>query len=226
MAEHAGAIVSEVRQAIARHINCLGEGSRMAKRRALDNIRKETLEKQPPLDKEVLQGVLEAEAKPLLKCIGDPVDKCRELSVQLIQDFVVTIPRPAEILPYLIPTIVTRLGNQEMIEAAEEIRLALVELMTKLIELTSKNLPPFLDDFILILQRTIVDPFADVRRESCSCTCKLARSIPQHFHLQSESLVAPLLQAISHQHSKVRVQVVYTIGDVLQYGNHKPMEKV
>ncbi|XP_072168625.1 dynein axonemal assembly factor 5-like [Diadema setosum] len=226
MAETAMESVSEVRQVIARQINCLGEGNRMAKRRALEGIKKETIGKKPPLDNEVLQGVLEAELKPLLKCFGDPVDKCRELSVQLIHDFVETIPRPAEILPYLIPTIVTRLGNQEITESAEELRLALVELMIKLVELTGDRLAPFLDDYVRVLQRTIVDPFSDVRRASCTCTCKLARSIPQHFHLQSESLISPLLQTISHQHSKVRVQVIYTIGDVLQYGNHKPMDKV
>ncbi|XP_041473460.1 dynein assembly factor 5, axonemal-like [Lytechinus variegatus] len=218
--------IVEIRQAIARHINCLSEGSRMAKRRALDNIRKETIGKDPTYDAEVLQGVFEAEMKPLLKCFGDPVDKCRELSAQLVQEFVERIPRPSEILPYLVPTIVTRLGNQEIVESAEELRLSLVQLLTKLVELTGDKSAPFLDDFVKILQRTLVDPFADVRRESCTCTCKLARIIPQHFHMQSESLITPLLQTISHQHSKVRVQVIYTVGDVLQFGNHKPMEKV
>ena len=183
-------LASEIIQGLARHINCLSETNRATKKRGIENIRKETLSKKPPLEAEVLQKVFDHVQKPLLKCFADSVEKCRELAVQLITDFIDAVPNPEESLPYLIPSVEQRLGNQEIIENSEEIRLSQVELIVKVVEKTEKKVAPFVDDLIKILQRTIVDPFADVRKESCKCTCLIARSIPQHFHLQSETLIS------------------------------------
>ncbi|KAG8541511.1 hypothetical protein GDO81_028819, partial [Engystomops pustulosus] len=44
--------------------------------------------------------------------------------------------------------------------------------------------------------------------------------------MQSESLIKPLMQTISHQHSKVRVAVIQTTGAVIQYGNGKSVDDV
>jgi len=60
-----------------------------------------------------------------------------------------------------------------------------------------------------------VDPFPDIKKESCVCASLLARTIPQHFHTQSESLIKPLLMTVSHQHSKVRLAAVSCIGNYL-----------
>ncbi|XP_033630139.1 dynein assembly factor 5, axonemal-like [Asterias rubens] len=218
--------VAGILQAIARHINCLSENNRITKKKALESIRKETLGKKPAVDPEILQGVFESVVKPLLKCFADNVERCRELAIDIVSDFVDVVPCPEACLPYLMPTVVQRLGNQEIVESSEELRLSLVCLLVKITNITKKKLGPYLDDLVNVLQRTIVDPFPDVRRESCKCTCLIARFIPEHFHMQSESLIKPLSICISHQHAKVRTQCILTIGDVLQFGSHKPMDQV
>ena len=63
-----------------------------------------------------------------------------------------------------------------------------------------------------ILQRTIVDQYPEVKKESCQCASKLAKAVPQVFHQQSESLIKPLILTLSHQHSKVRVAAILAIG--------------
>jgi len=40
----------------------------------------------------------------------------------------------------------------------------------------------------------------------------LAKTVPEQFHMQSESLVSPLILTVSHQHSKVRIAAVTAIG--------------
>jgi len=67
-----------------------------------------------------------------------------------------------------------------------------------------------------MLQRTIVDAFPDVKKSSCTCASLLARTVPEHFHVQSDNLISPLLINISHQHYKVRVAAVITIGKLLR----------
>ncbi|XP_035753114.1 dynein assembly factor 5, axonemal [Egretta garzetta] len=50
--------------------------------------------------------------------------------------------------------------------------------------------------------------------------------MPEHFHMQSESLIKPLMQTISHQHYRVRVDVIQATGTVIQFGNGKSVDDV
>lgn len=201
-----------VLQGIARHINCLGEENRNTRKKALESIKKDTLERKPPLAAPELQLVFSEVAKPLLKIFFDPVEKCRELSINIIREYMKNVEKPDESLPYVIPVLVQRLGQQEITEPSEEIRLMLIEFLSEILEFSGKKLSVYLDDLMRILQRTISDPFPDVKKESCRCTSKIAKAIPEYFHMQSESLIKPLSLTITHQHAKVRTLVVETIG--------------
>lgn len=44
--------------------------------------------------------------------------------------------------------------------------------------------------------------------------------------MQSESLIGPLMQTISHQHWKVRVAVIEATGTVIQFGSGKSVDDV
>jgi dynein assembly factor 5 len=223
--------VDDLCKNIARHLNCLQDENRNTRRRALEAIRKEI---SPPFKgdsgtEESLicqRGFQETVLRPLLRIFADPVEKCRELAITTVDELICTAPEARDFLQFVVPTLVQRLGQQEVTEPSEELRLKLIQLACRLVDLSSTNIAPYLDDLMRILQRTIVDPFPEVKKESCQCASKLARSIPQHFHMQSESLIKPLLQTISHQHSRVRVTTIVTIGDVIQYGNGKSVDDV
>ncbi|ESO87153.1 hypothetical protein LOTGIDRAFT_210534 [Lottia gigantea] len=215
-----------VLQGIARHINCLGEENRNTRKKALERIHKETLKRDTPLEATDLKVIFREVLPPVLKIFSDPVEKCRELSVNLISSFLKSVPEPEDHLYYIIPVLVARLGQQDIIEPSEEQRLLLIELLKQMVECSGKKMAVYLDDCVTILQRTVIDPYPEVKKESCKCAAFLARSIPEHFHMLSEALIKPLLIAIAHQHSKVRTIVVESIGDVVQYGNGKTVEPV
>ena len=202
----------EIIQNISRHLNCLGDDNRNTRKRALEGIRKETIGRKPEIDSQVLKMVLNTVAKPVLKILSDPVEKCREHSIAYLSDCFEKVPEPYECLPFVIPVLVQRLGQPEIVEVSEELRLNLVEFIHSVINLSGKYIAVYLDDLIQILQRTIVDPYPEVKKCSCLCSADLSKSIPEQFHMQSESLIKPLLQTISHQHSKVRVEAVKAIG--------------
>lgn len=174
--EHAAA---EVLRGLARHLNCLNEDNKATRKRALESIKKETVDK--GLSGSVLQEVFSALLKPLLKCLSDPMEKCRETTITLITDFIRCVPKPDESLPYLMPCLAQRFGEKEILEPAEELRLSAVELLTLTVEVCGKNLAPYLKEVINILRRTIVDPFPDVKRESCKCTVNFAKCVPGRF---------------------------------------------
>ena len=202
----------EILQNINRNINCLGEDNRNTRKRAIEGIRKEIIGRKDGLDGEIIQEVLNEIIRPVLKLVSDPVEKCREVSIDFLKDSISKSSKPEEFLSFIIPVLTQRLGQIDVVEPSEEIRLQSVVFLTELVNLTQKHMVAYFDDMVSILQRTIIDPYPEVKKESCKCTCALARAVPQHFHMQSESLIKPLLQSISHQHSKVRVEVILTIG--------------
>ncbi|XP_042174249.1 dynein axonemal assembly factor 5 [Oncorhynchus tshawytscha] len=215
---------SEVLRALARHLNCLNEDSKTTRKRALEAIKRETIDK--GLSSGVLQEVFTCLLKSLLKCLSDPMERCRETAIHMLGDFIRCVPQPEDSLPYLMPALTQRLGGKEILEPAEELRLSMVEVLTLTVEVCGRHLAPYLDDMMKILQRTIVDPFPDVKRESCKCTVHFAKSVPEHFHMQAESLVKPLMQTVSHQHSRVRVSTIEATGAVIQYGTGKNVDDV
>ncbi|XP_073504143.1 dynein axonemal assembly factor 5 [Phyllobates terribilis] len=214
----------EVSKALVRHLNCLNDDNKSTRKKALAAIQEEAGDRR--LSSGALQEVLMEVLKPLLRCLSDPMEKCREIAIQILTHCATNVPRPEEALPYLVPAISQRLGSPELQEPSEELRLALTELLTLLVEVCGRRLGPYLEEMVRILQRTIVDPFPDVRKESCKCAASYALSMPEHFHMQSESLIKPLMQTISHQHSKVRIAAIQTTGAVIQHGSGKCVDDV
>lgn len=171
--EHAAA---EVLRGLARHLNCLNEDNKSTRKRAIELIKRETIDK--GLSSSVLQEVFVAILKPLLKCLSDPMERCRETAITIITEFIRCVPKPEECLPYLMPCLAQRLGEKEIQEPAEELRLSCVEMLTLTSEVCGKHLAPYLSEMVNILQRTILDPFPDVKRESCTCIINFAKCVP------------------------------------------------
>ncbi len=193
-------------------MNCLGEDNRNTRKRAIQGISKGTIEVKPPLKPEVLQGVLSEIIKPVLKLVSDPTEKCRELTICFLSKSMDKVTDATEYLPMIIPVLTLRLGQQELTEPSEELRLELVQWLSKIVQISQQKMSLYLDDLVRILQRTIVDPYPEVKKESCRCSVALASATKGYFHMQSESLIKPLVITTSHQHSRTRVEAVNAIG--------------
>lgn len=167
---------AEVLKGLARHLNCLNEENKSTRKRAIELIKRETIDR--GLSSSVLQEVLAVLLKPLLKCLSDPMERCRETAINIITEFIRCVPKPEECLSYLMPCMAQRLGEKEIQEPAEELRLSCVEMLTLTSEVCGKHLAPYVNEMVNILQRTVVDPFPDVKRESCTCIITFAKSVP------------------------------------------------
>ena len=212
MADPEEHVVENILRNITRFINGLSDENRNTRKRSLEGIRKEILSRKPQLEPTDLQQALKEIVKPLLQVLSDPVEKCRDLSLCFMADCLQVVPEPYNFLSFIIPVVVQRLGQQDIVEPSEELRLSLVKLLLLLVESCKKKMGPYVDDMVKILQRTIIDPYPEVKKESCHCASALAKAVPEFFHMQSETLIKPLLMSISHQHSRVRVDVIKTIG--------------
>ncbi|XP_007941344.1 dynein axonemal assembly factor 5 [Orycteropus afer afer] len=228
---------AELSRALSRLLPGLEADTKLGRRRALEALQRELEAARPgPPDTAnaaaAFQGPWTRLLLPrLLRCLADPAEGCRALAVHLLGLGLRRAARPHDALPRLLPALVARLASTEPArrpppEPCEELRLALVELLGLAVDLGGAALAPYLDDAVRVLRCTLLDPFAAVRRESCACAAALARATPDHFHMQAESLVGPLMQTIAHQHWKVRVAVIEATGTVIQFGNGKSVDDV
>lgn len=204
--------VDAIKAAIARDLQCLNDDSKFARRKAIENLKRETLDIKPELQSNEMRAILSVTQQPVLKLLSDSVEKCRELAVTYLTQCLTVAADITEILPYIFPVLVQRLGQPTITEPSEEVRLLLVELIGTVILLTKKHVAPYLDELIIIFKRTIGDQYPEVKKQSCKYASLLARSTADTFHMQSESLIKPLLESMTHQHSKVRTEVVLALG--------------
>jgi len=82
---------------------------------------------------------------------------CIPRFVPIVTDFSIA-------LPYIMPVLVARLGQQEITESSEELRLSMVTMVTSFMEHCGSKMSPYLNDVITILQRTLVDPYHEVKK--------------------------------------------------------------
>ena len=62
-------------------------------------------------------------------------------------------------------------GTLEITEPSEEIRLNLVTFLTSIISQSAAAIGPYLNDLVTILQRTLVDPYPEVKKVSQLIIC-------------------------------------------------------
>ena len=154
----------------------------------------------------------------VLKILSDPAEKNRDLALTYISMYVTKYCTDEssldKALVSIVPSLVQRLGMNDIVEPSEEIRLKAVILLSDLCRVypNGNRLALYLNEWVAILKRTIVDPYPEVRKLSCELTSRLAVKCHEKFHMMSESLVKPIIETMKHQHAKVRVEAVIALG--------------
>ncbi|XP_029037546.2 dynein axonemal assembly factor 5 [Osmia bicornis bicornis] len=164
--------------------------------------------------------------KVLLRILNDSAEVCRDQTLEIIRLFIINLTPNDKYIMYLLPILSRRLGSSEQIETSEEVRLKSVVLLKTIILKYENLLASYIDDLVKILIRTVVDNYPLVKRESCNCISEFAKNLSRYFYTQSETLVKPILSNFAHQHYKIRIASIRTIGDLIQYGNSKSLEEV
>jgi dynein assembly factor 5 len=206
-------------------LQSIKDESKIKRRQAIEGISKEIkqLIEKSSLTNELAKFLL----KNLLPLLNDQFEKCRELTVELLIFIHNKSNLNNDLLSIIILALRQRIGQKDITEPSEELRLNLYEFVYNLINKSEKNvLSVHIDDLFAILQNSFLDNYAEVKKKGCLCTRELAKKVKSDFHKQSESLIKPLILNITHQHSRVRKDIVDCIGDVILYGNNKSVDDV
>lgn len=155
----------------------------------------------------------------ILKCYSDKYESCRELASSVVTEFFRRLPKNDYYLQYIVSTLHSRIGQKELIEESEEIRLLLLTQLDSLIDKFRAEKPEKDSDYLLkcydeivdILLKELRDNYPSAQRAACSCIRTLAEATPA-FHFRAEALVKPLLPLLHHKHSMNRVNAIETLG--------------
>lgn len=193
----------------AREINCLKDNQKAIRLPALQRLCSE-LPKLPIAEVQVFFS--QHLKKPLLDLISDPVDKCRELSVSLLIEFAKTLPNLSNDATDIVETVARRLTTPHMAEGVEEIRLLEVKLVKETVRKWWEALIPALNDLGYVLSKAFLDPFPQVKLEAAELLELICRATGLRVGLCASPICAGALENLTHQHSKVRLATLHSLG--------------
>ena len=74
---------------LQRDINCLSDENKTTRRRALEKLQRETTHKKPTYHSDIIHVLLNnGLLKPLLKMFSDPMERCRDLAITIVSEYV------------------------------------------------------------------------------------------------------------------------------------------
>ncbi|DBA86358.1 TPA: hypothetical protein ACH3X2_005589 [Trebouxia sp. C0005] len=209
---------------IQRDINCLTDQDRNLRRTAISQLKSKLFpdgENQKAQDVQLLQQIVSGPMLvPVVRLLGDPVEKCREGSLTLLASAAEQLPEPAALLSCLMPAVADRMGDVPVEEPSEELRLAIIRLIAGPVILRSGQcLLPYLTLVVKVVCRALEDPFHDIKKAGCSAIANLCKQLPSDaLRPQHDALLASLLPNLGHQHSRVRVSTLAALDTLVTKG--------
>jgi len=198
-----------------RDINCLNDEDKNTRKRGIIKLNRELFKSE--VDKEDYFEFYSKELKkPLLRTVEDQVEKCRELSLEIITKFVENLgDKMKEEVNFIIPVLLSRINNIPYPEESEELRLQIVQILRTLVKKFPNELLPFLSDSFVAFSKAALDAFPDVKKETAAVLIELCQQYPNKVEAYCKPIILPLLKNLSHQHSRVRRAHMETIQQLL-----------
>jgi len=221
-----------LKQKFQRNINCLTDDDRSTRKRSLEKLKRSLLGGKPPegaTPKVLAAFFSQCLQQPLLNLLSDSVEKCRELSCEMLTVFARSVLEDVpSLLKDSVPVLKSRLGVVPFVEPAEEMRLVLLQFLSTMLKREScwSVVPDLMEDICAIVGCSLTDAFPDVKKECTSCVTYLTKSAPADVRSHAPVLAKALIGNVAHQHSKVRQYTIQALGLLLPCIGAEGIEKL
>ena len=228
---------------IQRDLNMLSDENKVKRKFGLMNLYNLFVIQETKIDKRVMQEILPAIQKPLLKRFNDPVEKWRELSILIFKEFYKQCEDLTITFPYIFPVLIEKLAafdldgtdtlpevmkpppsqKPKMIiappEQSEEIRLLIAQIVTLMIKSTITDwFRAYLDDLVTILRTLAMDPYGEVIREAWEAYYILCNNDSEILFHYTVMMGRSTFLALTHQHAKVRWAGLKALNAIMYWG--------
>ncbi|KAK6623818.1 hypothetical protein RUM44_010674 [Polyplax serrata] len=194
---------------------------RKKRKQGLDELHKEIFGKGNDGVEHLFDKVFSEIEKNVWKSLYDQSEAVRDSCITLLSEFVEVLKPNKEFVGELISILLWRLGDKEVNEPSEEIRLRLITLLNTVIVKFNQCCAAYTEDMVQILSKTLIDSYPKVRQESCTCASNLACTVPFNFYNHSNKLIKPIIASFCHQHHRMRVAAIEALGKVVRWGSTK-----
>lgn len=214
---------------------------RINRQTALKNILEHCQKMGNSLSENEANQIYETFYLALLKCYADRYENVRNLAIEIMTLLINHLPINSYYIECIVPIIAKRLGQAEIHEDSEEIRLILLQQIAVIVQkfrqpdndcsTTTTNVKDYLaniyNDIIDILVKSLRDSHPAVQRECCLIIQKLAAATP-NFYMRSVNLVDGLIVMLKHRHLANRIAAIQTLGIVALHihGNGEAIVKI
>jgi dynein assembly factor 5 len=217
-------------------LNALVEKDRSKRKGALERILKSV----SPTSEGTLPSAIPREEyhavlRSVLKCFEDSVERCRELSIAIVSQFVtprkegseekvVGLPSAVdeEALDWILPVLVARIGQADVVEPSEELRLRLLLLAVDVLAAFPHDVgrQGYADFYVAMFIAGVKDAFPELKKTACRGIMALCAAVES---VRLKSHVVPLAKAVKlhgmlHKHSAVRVDALHAFTTLLRCG--------
>eukprot|EP00397_Hematodinium_sp_SG-2012_P003752 GEMP01003760.1.p1 GENE.GEMP01003760.1~~GEMP01003760.1.p1 ORF type:complete len:903 (+),score=216.32 GEMP01003760.1:357-3065(+) len=203
---------------IRRDINCLSESDRTLRRTALVKLEKALRSERKVEEAFAVRAFQEELHKPLLRLLGDKGEKCRELSLDLLNYFIQKLPLAElkDLLPLILAGVLQRIRILPFPEPSEEIRMEILRVVGTILDVSEKLIAPFTHDIVDALAKALTDPCPDSKKTCCALVTRLTSlTDPERLTNCCAPLLQSLVQTLRHQHWKVRKAALDSLKDIL-----------
>jgi len=228
---------------LQRDINCLSEDSLGVRLQSIQKLERILVQQADSLSTDIIDAVSDALLKPLLKRMKDKSEKVRELAVKILRTLVENTSDLAAMLPYIFPTLVARLGCEDLdgvahlpevmrpdpeqkpteiarpVEDSEEVRLLLGRFVASVLSRCNPTqVYSYIDEATGLIRAGAMDPFHEVKALSCETMitfCYNHQEMLLHFALP---LARSLTSCLTHNHAKLRIAAMRAVTACLFCG--------
>jgi hypothetical protein len=167
--------------------------------------------------KAIIQGTMH---NPLFLNLNNPIDKCRELALEIIRKTAKISSVVHKLLLTLVSTITSRRTNMSQnMETKEKIRIKIFDILDgPILYKTEQNtLAIASKELKTIISWGLEDSYHEIIISACNILCHLVIKLrPFNLPSVSDSIMKKLFVNLSHCHSKVRQRTVESLQILLE----------
>lgn len=228
---------------LQRDINCLGEDNMGVRLQSMQKLERILVGRIDSLSTDIIDGAADALLKPLLKRMKDKSEKCRELAVRILMSLVENVSDLSLLLAYIFPSLVSRLGSEDLegiahlpevmrpepqqkptelahpVEESEEVRLELARFVTSLLGRCSQTqILCYIDEASGLIRAQAMDPYHEVKNMACEAMISFCHNNSEMLLHFAEPLARSLTSCLTHNHAKLRIAALRALTATLWCG--------
>jgi hypothetical protein len=205
---------------LQRDINCLVDGDRIVRLKAIRSIREQLApsgscaELPPNIPWHTLQ-------KRSIAVLGDDSEACREEAIGLLAATAGHDPDRSNAMPAIIEALRYRMavGEAGMRESSEELRHSMVRFVSgTLVDLSCTCTWGYVGDIAALLVKGLDDPYHETKRDALTGIERLAKCAPyESLRPAVGKLVDAIVLTLQHAHSRVRSTALKSLDSVVRH---------